>query len=194
MANVNRKGFRPVKRKGDEFAGDCNLYFIPSTDGTAVFKGDVVKLAGSASADGYATVAQAGANDVPVGVVVGFRVDPTNLNLSGSYRAASTDRYVLVADDPDLICELQSDDVGGRIAATDVGLVAQIAVGAGSTTTGFSGMELDTSTKASAQTGYVLQIMGIVDRPDNDISSDNSKVLVKFNTHAYKAGAGFAGV
>jgi hypothetical protein len=192
MANKSFKGFRPVKRKGDEYAGDCNLYFIPSTDGTAVFKGDVVKLAGSASADGYATVAQAAANDVPVGVVVGFRVDPTNLNLSGSYRAASTNRYVLVADDPDLICEVQEDAVGGALAVTDVGNNADIVVGSGSTTTGFSAMELDTSTKNTTNT-LPLQILGFVDRPDNEIGVANAKVLVKFNAHAYKATTGTTG-
>lgn len=196
MANVNRvNGFRPVKHtNGAAWNGKVNLYYIPSTDSTAVFVGDLVKLAGSASSDGYPTVAQSAANDVSVGVVVGFL--PENVTPGGIsngrtpnldtpvYRAASTNRYVLVADSPDLVMEVQEDGVGGALAVTNIGQNIQAVVGAGSTTTGASGMQADSSTAATTST-HELRLIGFVNRPDNEIGNANAKVLVAFNKHQY---------
>lgn len=194
MANLDRvNGFRPVKHKtGAPYNGQTSLYFIPSSDSTAVFVGDMVKLAGSASTDGYPTVAQAAAGDAIIGCVTGFVVDPTNLN-TPQYRAASTNRYVRVADARDLIFECQADDVGSTIAAADVGLNAELTVAAGSTTTGASGMELDSSTKATTAT-LALKIVGVVNRPDNELGSANQKVLVTINKHQLGDHTGSAGV
>lgn len=197
MANVDRvNGFRPVKyANGSPYTGQANLYYIPSTDSTAVFVGDLVKLAGSASADGYPTVAQAAAGDTPVGVVVGFYplntkpgfISSGSLSLdTPQYRAASTNRYVMVADSPDLVCEAQEDGEGGALAVTNIGQNASIVVAAGSTTTGASGMEVDSSTAATTST-LVLRLLGFTDRPDNEIGSANAKVLVGFNVHQYNS-------
>lgn len=187
MANVDRpSGLRPVKHlDGSPYNGAANLYFIPSTDSTAVFLGDAVKSAGSADADGVATVAQAAAGDAVRGVVVGFQPDPDNL--SSLYRAASTDRYVWVADAPDIVCEVQEDSVGGALAATEVGNNADIVVGTGSTTTGTSAMELDSSTAGT--TAAQLRILGLVQREDNEIGT-NAKLLVAFNEHELKSTTG----
>jgi hypothetical protein len=59
MANVDRVwGFRPVgTSNGSPYNGQVRKYYIPSTDSTAVFQGDLVKLAGGADANGVATVA-----------------------------------------------------------------------------------------------------------------------------------------
>ena len=45
MANTSRiSGFRPVKHStGAPYNGQANLYYFPSTDGTAAYVGDVVK-------------------------------------------------------------------------------------------------------------------------------------------------------
>lgn len=194
MANLDRvNGFRPVKhRNGSPYNGQVTQYFIPSSDSTAVFVGDLVKLAGGASTDGYSTVAQAAATNAVIGCVVGFRADPTNLD-TPQYRAASTNRYVLVADSPDLIFEVQCDDVGSTLAAADVGLNADFTVAAGSTSTGASGMELDTSTKATTAT-LPLKIHSVVDRVDNELGSANQKVLVTINNHQFGSHTGTAGV
>lgn len=195
MANVSRpRGAVPVKMKnGSPWNGMANLYFIPSTDGTAVYVGDFVKLAGSASTDGYATVTRAAAADALVGVVIGFRVNPGDLNLSGSYRAASTDRYALVVDDPDVVFEIQEDAVGGALAVTDISLNADFVATAGSSTTGRSAEQLDTSTKATTA-ALPLKILGFVDRVDNEIGSSNAKVLVLINNHQRGSSTGTAGV
>lgn len=195
MANVSRvNGLRPHSyANGAKFNGAVTEYFIPSTNAVNTFIGDVVvadSTGDTAAAGGLGKgvrsvvpqTAASGAGDVRyVGVIVGFKVDPTNLNTQ--YRAASTGRYVLVADDPAIIFEVQEDAVGGALAVADVGLNADIIVAAGNTTTGTSGLQLDTSTKAVTAT-LPLRIVGFSQRQDNEPGVANAKVLVKINTHA----------
>jgi hypothetical protein len=199
MANTSRvNGFNPVRSMvGGANEGQINKYFIPSGDGTAVFVGDAVKAdatGDTAAAGGLAlgvqSVIQAAASNAVIGVVVGFAVDPTNLN-TPQYRAASTGRYVLVADSTDQIFEVQTSN--GTLGVADVGLNADFAVAAGSTTTGASGMTLDVGTKATTAT-LPLRIVGFVQRPDNDNTAASSKVLVRFNNHQNASGTGVAGV
>ena len=187
MANTDTpRGLRPVRhRNGAPYNGAANLYFIPATDGTAVFLGDAVKLAGSADAEGVPTVAQAAAGDTICGVVVGFEANRDNLALT--YRVASTARYVWVADDPDLVFEIQEDSDGGALAAADVGNNADIIVGSGSTVTGLSGMELDSNTKGTATA--TLRIMRLVPRADNEIGT-NAMWEVMINEHRFTTTTG----
>jgi hypothetical protein len=202
MASVSRiNGFRPVKSiTGAPYTGQANLYFIPSSDGTAVAVGDLVKLAGSArSQSGVPTVARAGATDAVIGVVTAItyegvgdvqNVPPvTNLDVP-IYRAASTDRYVLVADDPNLVFEAQCT---GTLAAADIGLNASPDVTAGSTTTGSSGMSIDLATKATTAT-LPLKLVGWPQRPDNNIGDSYVNAYVVINNHQLKGGTGTTGV
>lgn len=191
MANVDSAfGFKYVNSLGG-YCVPARRYFIPSTDSTAVFVGDPVKLAGSADGQGIATVAQAAAGDKVVGVVVGVDqvrdVGDANFSLYRTYRPASIGMYVWVIDDPNAIFEIQADDDSATLAATDIGLNADFIVGSGSTVNGVSGVELDTSTKATTST-LGLRIQGLVQRPDNEKFVANQKVLVMFNKHAYKTG------
>ena len=192
MANVDRVwGARPVGHiNGAPYNGQVRKYYIPSTDSTAVFQGDIVKLAGGADANGVSTVAQAAAGDKPVGVVMFFEPNPSDLSML--YRAASTNRYVYVADSPDLVLEIQEDGVGGALAAANVGQNADIVVASGSTTTGQSGMELDSSTAATTST-LVFNILGFSQKTDNEVGSANAKMLVTYNVHQYGS-VGTAGV
>lgn len=199
MANTSRvNGFNPVRSLvGNSNVGQINKYFLPSGDATAVFVGDAVKAdatGDTAAAGGLAlgiqSVVQAAATNAILGVVVGFAVDPTNLN-TPQYRAASTGRYVFVADSPDQIFEIQTSN--GTLSVADVGLNANIAVAAGSTTTGSSGMTLDVGTIATTAT-LPLRIVGFTQRPDNDNTAASSKVLVRINNHQLSASTGVAGV
>lgn len=182
MANVSRpSGLRAARHiTGGVYRGQIETYVIPASDATAVFVGDVVKLAGSADANGVATVTRVTANtDLPLGVVVGFEVDYTNLNTPSQYRAASTLRKVFVNVDPGTLYEIQAT---GTTVVADVGLNAGLTFTAGSTSTGVSGMELDATTKATTAT-LPLKIVGWVQRPDVDIADGTSmKVLVTLNT------------
>lgn len=199
MANVSRvNGLSVVKNLvGGASTGQVNTYFIPSGNATAVFVGDAVKadttgdtVAAGGQALGVQSVIQAAAGDAILGVVVGFAVSPTALN-TPQYRVASTGRYVLVADDPNQIYEVQTSN--GTLAVADVGLNASIAVAAGSTTTGASGVTLDVGTAATTAT-LALRIVGFSQRVDNDPTAANAKVLVKINNHQLGSSTGVAGV
>ena len=203
MANTSRvRGFKPLRYlNGAKWNGMANMYYVPSSDGTAIFVGDAVKLAGSAGSagtvvngqdvEGMPTIAQAAATDVVVGVVVGFL--PKQTDLSKIYREASTDRIALVVDDPNVVFEVEEDGVGNTIANTMIGENADIVVGSGSTTTGQSGMMLDSSTHATTAT-LQLKILGLVKRVDNALGA-SAKIEVLLNKHTYgMAGTGRVGV
>jgi hypothetical protein len=182
MANTSRiNGFRPVKYKsGAPYTGAATKYLIPATDGTAVYIGDLVKLAGSADAKGYyATVGLAAANDSVLGPVVAVEANMDNLNITGLYRAASTARYVYVADDPDLLFEAEVSN--GTPAVTDVGLNVDFAVGTPSALTATSGMYIDFGTEATTST-LPLKIHGFAPREDNEVGA-SAKLLVSINKH-----------
>lgn len=196
MANVSRvNGFRPVQTmNGAPWSGTLNKYFIPTADGTAVFEGDAVKIAGTASALGVRGVTKASVGDAIVGHVVGFSVNPLNLN-TPQYRVANANivdggMYVYVCDDPNTIFAVQ---VSGTVANTDVGLNANFADAGGSTTTGQSGETLDGTTKAVTAT-LTYKIMDFVQAVDNDVTSSGAKVLVKINNHQLATGTGTLGI
>lgn len=185
MANNDvAKGLWPVRhRSGAPYNGAATRYYVPASDGTALYLGDPVITAGGADADGVQTVTKATAagGAYMLGPVVS--VEPVTRD-STPYREASTARYVWVADDPDLIFEIQEDAVGGALAAADVGLNADWIAGTGDAIYGRSGAELDSSTKATTNT-LQLRIEGFVQRTDNEIGA-NAKVLVAINLHSHR--------
>jgi hypothetical protein len=178
MANANVAfGLKPVRMKdGSPYNGCSDMYYIPSSLGTAVYIGDPVKLAGSADSAGVASVTLCAATDTITGVVIGFQ-DAASMALG--YGAASTIRYPLVCHGQDVLFEIQEDGVGGAIAAADIGLNADIIVAAGSSYSKRSGVMLDTSTKNTTAT-LGLRIVGLAQRPDNALDT-NAKVLVSLN-------------
>lgn len=179
MANADTPmGLWPVRYfSGAPYNGAARLYYVPSSDGTAIFLGDPVKLAGSADSDGVPSVQQAAAGDTLIGVVVGVQAITHD---STTYREASTERYVWVADDPALLFMVQEDSDGGALAATDVGNNADLVIGTGSTTTGLSAAEIDSSTKAT--TTAQVRIVELYRAPDNEIGT-NAIWLVRIVEH-----------
>jgi hypothetical protein len=185
MANADTPfGLRPVRyRSGAPYNGAVNHYSTAAGDSTAIFIGDPVKLSGTSqtiSGNVYLDVDQAATGDVVCGVVVG--VLPVTRD-SLIYRAASTQRILLVADDPTLEFEIQEVSGGTALAANDAGMNADFVVGTGSTTTGLSGVELNNATEATTNT-LDLQIVGFVNRADNAIG-EHAKWLVRINRHQY---------
>ena len=208
MASVSRvNGFRPVKTvTGAPYNGQSNVYFVPASDASVIMVGDAVKLLGDArTATGYATVTRvSAATDIPVGVVVGIaftgmgdaiNMPPVNDLNTPIYRRASTDRYLLVADDPNLIYEVQLAGAG-PVAATvtaAVGLNGQFTVTAGNTASGASGMQLDSSGLATTAT-LPLKIVGFPNRPDNIPGDTYFSYYVKLPSSTLATGTGQAGV
>jgi hypothetical protein len=207
MASVSRaNGFRPVKTVlGAAYNGQSNVYFVPSTDSTVIMVGDAVKLAGDArAATGAPTVTRSGATDVPVGIVVGILFtgvgDTTNmppvsdLNIP-VYRRASTDRYLLVCDDPNVVYEVQyaGTSVAAATITANVGLNGQFTTTAGSAASGASGMQLDSTGLATTAT-LPLKIVGFANRPDNIPGDVYFSYFVKLNGSTNSSGTGQAGV
>lgn len=131
MANVSAPfGLMPVEHlTGAPYNGRTNRYYIPSTDGSAYYIGDPVALAGvggggggtqDADANGVVAVAKVANGDTLwLGPIVGIEVvnpgspsnQGTSLALEQVYIPATKTKayYVYVADDPDLIFEIQGD-------------------------------------------------------------------------------------
>lgn len=200
MANTDAPfGLRPVRYlNGVCWNGQARPYYVPSSDSTALFKGDPVVIVGDSN-DNEVTViggkfapgtlsevtrATAGDGNYITGVVVG--VAPTT-DESLTYRAASTERVVWVADDPNIVFHMQ-DDGGGTPSADWVGWNANLIAGTGSTATGISGFELDggTSDGPANDASNQLFILNLANVEDNEIG-DNAIWEVTINMHTYRA-------
>jgi hypothetical protein len=198
MANVDAPfGLRPLRYKsGAPYQGQANPYYIAASYGTALFVGDpVVKVAGGSNTAAVTvpgggkfnigtlpSIEKATAGDAQrvTGVIVGFA--PMSSNLDNKHNPASTERVAYVADSPDLIFEIQAD---GAIPAADMGLNAVfIYAHSGSTTTGLSGVELDTTSDVpAADASNQMLILRAVNREDNDTTITHAKVEVMLINH-----------
>lgn len=188
MANVIAPhGATPIKHlDGSPYNGMVNEYYLPASDGTATFLNDLVIHGGNADVDGVPLAVQATAGATTLlGAIVGFRPDPSNLSLQ--YRPASTLRYFLVSDAPDLVYEMEEDSVGGALAATEVGENVDIIVAAGSAVTGVSAMELDSSTHVSSSAN--MRILRLHKDGVNSIGT-NAVWEVAINEHFLKTTSG----
>lgn len=209
MANTSKiRGFIPVKHvNGSPYNGQSNIYATAAADGTALFVGDPVKLAADGNAQGIQLVTKATAGAAVLGVVVGVintKLDPIAGTMSGGsisldtpvYRPALTAQYVLVCDAPDVVYEVEAvtgSNASYSFAVADVGQNADLATVAGSTVTGTSAAALDMSTKNTTPT-LQWKVLGVVQRPDNEITGASTKVLVKINNAQMAAGTGTAGI
>ena len=194
MANVDSPfGLRPLEyQNGTPWNGQARRYYIPSGLAETIYIGDPVVLAGSADATGkYADIKLATLADgnYTIGPVVAFEADPTNLNKT--YHVASTAQYCWVADDPNIIFEIQMDSATD-LAVTDVGCNGiMVRTHSGSTVTGLSGVEADESDFANADASNMLLLLGLVDRADNTLATHcKVKVLISRQVHQYGAGYG----
>jgi hypothetical protein len=204
MASVSRlNGFRPVKSvSGAPYSGQAGVYFVPASNADVIMVGDLVRLAGdSRSPTGVPTVQRAAAGEAVIGAVVGIlfsgmgdtqNVPPvTDLN-TPVFRRASTDRYLLVSDDPSLIYEAQVSAAGSFLTA-DIGLNANFRATAGNTASGSSGFDVDIASKNTTAT-LPLKIVGFPFRPDNAVGDPFINVYVQINNHPFKGGTGTLGV
>ncbi len=203
MANADTPfGLRPIRHKsGAPYNGAVNPYVIEAADSTGdAFIGDpVVRITGGSNTAAVTVVGAGhfpigtlpsvivtaagtvnGATKVITGVIVSFAADPTALE--NQYRLDDTQRVCWVCDDPDVVFEIQAD---GAIPAASVGLNANlIKTQTGSTVTGLSGFELDTTSDVpAADLSDQLRIVRAVNREDNDTTLAFAKVEVVINQH-----------
>lgn len=207
MSSVSRiNGFRPVKSiSGTSWNGQANVYFVPAADATVIMVGDAVKpLSGSRSPTGSPYVTRiTAATDIPTGIVVGIlftgmgdvtNTPPVNDLNTPIYRRASTDRYLLVVDDPSVIYETQFAGTSQSAAAItgNVHKNGQFLINAGNTSTGTSGMQLDSAGLATTAT-LPLKIVGFPQRPDNVPGDVYFSYWVKLNASELATGTGSTG-
>ena len=175
MANKDAAfGFRPARHLTGGLIR-TNEYKIAANYGTALYHGQAVKAVAAGGIESCA------AGEVVLGIFGGcFFTDPTTSKPTFSnYYPASTNASDIVAyvyDDPRIVFEVQHDGTG--TAAMNFSGFDLVGTG-GSTNTGRSTQELDTST--STTSGQFKQI-GISKDPNNgDTSAANANAYVVAN-------------
>ncbi len=207
MANTVRpRGLVPVRRRdGAAWNGKVRPYLAPTGVTDNLFVGDPVDIAGTTNSTvitviggefqigSLPTIALATLADgnYTIGPIIGFM--PTT-QASEIYGVGSTNRVCLVADDPNLIFEIQ-DDGAAALGITSVGLNAIMQSGTGSTTTGLSGYVLDTNgTSPSADASNMLLIERAVNRPENDATLASAIWEVSISMHRFARLNGLLGL
>lgn len=194
MANNNAPaGLVPVEYlSGAPWNGKARRYHIPSSDGNAYAIGDPVTLNGTGDGQGVPGVVLATAGSGLVGAIVsaggltygGMSADPTNLNTTVIPATKTKDYYVLVADDPNIIFEVQEIGTGTALTAAEIGKNANLVAGANS---GYqSGWLLTNSTEANTST-LDVKLMGLRQIPGNAFGA-YAKWNVLINNHLYRTG------
>ena len=195
MANIDAAfGLRPIAKVGSAPGGTTGTtkYSIADNQGTAIFTGDPVKYKN----DGTVEVATAG--DASCGVFMGcFYTDPTTSKptFRNHFPASLSpgDAIAFVADDPDQLYIAQQDSDGSNLVAAALNLNADLVFGAGSTSTGMSGVEIDSSTK-NTTAALQVRLIDFYDTPSNDATANNSILVIKINNHQLGSHTGTAGV
>jgi hypothetical protein len=170
------RGLIPLRDSAGSTSFAAETFEVLSTYATAVFVGDPVILVaggidgaagqGNAQTGGaYPIVQAAAAGGVIYGVVVG--IEPNRDDLSKQYIKASTGGFVrVVRATQDMLFKIGADSGGDQIEFADVNNHYDLIAGAGSTTTGYSGYILDSSSEATAAKQVYLR--GFYNAPDND--------------------------
>ncbi len=194
MANIDQAfGLRPIAKVGSAPGGTTGTTKYRITSGAgAMFTGDIVKQANDGS------VVQGTAGDAARGVFMGcFYTDPSTdkprFNNTFPNGTAASDAIAFVADDPDQLFIAQQDSASANAVVADLNLNANLVVGSGNTTTGISGMEIDSDSKNTTATLNV-KLIDFYDTPSNDATANNSILVVKINNHELGSHTGTAGL
>jgi hypothetical protein len=190
MANIDKAfGLRPLGNLSATGAQKQYGYEIADNQSGAIYQGDLVTVY-----DGYLVKFAPATHTAAVGVFNGCQyIDPTtgkptwkNYN-PGSVNITAGKIIADVIDDPSQLFIIQADE---DIVQADIGKNADVVGTGGSTTTGVSTMELDSSTIANSA-ALNLKIVGLYNVPGNELGN-YAVVVVKINEHLYGS-AGVAG-
>ena len=194
MANIDSAfGLIPVAHVGQtDNNGGQTQYALGDTQSTAIFTGDPVKY----KSDGTVEVATAG--DPVVGVFGGcFYTDPTTSKPTWSpYFPASLapgDAKAFIWDNPMQTFIVQQDSVVSNLLAANLNENANLIFNAGNTTTGVSGVEIDSSS-ADVTAALQVRLIDFYATPSNNTTANNSVFVVKINNHILMGGTGTLGV
>ena len=190
MANIDKAfGLRPIGNLSATGAQKQYGYEIADNQAGTIFQGDLVALSA-----GFITRFLPATHTAAVGVFNGCNyIDPTTGKPTfknfypGSVNITTGKIVADVIDDPSQLFLIQCD---ASIAAADIGKNADVIGTGGSTTTGVSTMELNSSTLATTA-ALNLKTVGLYNVPSNEYGSF-AVVVVKINEHVYGS-AGVAG-
>ena len=183
MANVDAAfGFVPIRHLSGNGYSRANKYTITSGLAENIFTGDLVII----TADGVLTPHSAGeVNNIGVFAGVSYTASDGSYVYSQYWPSGTTATNIsaYVYDDPYTVFKVQS---AGTPAQTNIGNCAEVVAGAGSTTTGQSGFEMNgTMSNGTAS----LKILGLYEAPDNAFGT-NAIMEVLINEHLLKDSAG----
>lgn len=215
MANTNKPtGFTPVKfLGGSDWDGRGNMYYIDSTDASAYYPGDMVKLAAGLDAQsGLQAIARATASAALLGCVVAigksysstqsYRGGPyatlNDLTLTNAPATKTENYFAFVADSPLIVFEAQEIVVSAHAALTKTATSNNINLYVGTPATGVkvSGDGLDNNTAGTTAT-LPFKLLGLAQKYDNGVYNaygTYAKWLCMINNHCYASGTGTAGV
>ena len=187
MANPNSPfGLRPYANIwGAPYSGAARVYYVPASNATALYLGDpLVTITNSSDGNGIQTVgiAAAGGGTNVLGSFggiapnAGLTVIPL-LQSTPAYLPALTAAYVYVTDDPFLLYQIQEN---GSMVSGASGRNADLVAGTGSTITGLSGWQLNSSTLATTST-LQLRIVQALQETTLAVGTNN-QWLVGLNT------------
>ena len=183
MANIDKAfGLRPLGNLSATGAQKQYGYLIEDNQAGAIYQGDLVTIVG-----GYVVKFAPGTHSAALGVFNGCNyIDPSSGKPTwknyypGSVNITAGKIVADVIDDPNQLFLIQADE---DIVQADIGKNADVIGTGGSTVTGVSTMELDSSTIADTA-ALNLKIVGLWDVPGNELG-DFAVVVVKINEHLY---------
>ena len=183
MANVDAAfGLTPIRHLSGNGYSRANKYTITSGLSENIFTGDLVII----TADGVITPHTATeANNIGVFAGVSYTASDGSYVYAQYFPSGTTATNIIayVYDDPYTVFKVQS---AGTPAQTNIGNCADVVAGAGSTTTGQSGFEMNgTMSNGTAS----LKILGLYEAPDNAFGT-NAIMEVLINEHLLKDSAG----
>lgn len=204
-ATASPYGLKPVQLIGGQpYAGSTREIKVSTNNSAALFAGDVIQLTSAGNPQALTATITTGTTAGVIGVMLGARfVHPvTKQSLWAQYLPANaitggyTEVYIQVADDPDLVMQVQGSAAFGTLTNGAAGAIGKNAAlgnfSAGSTATGNSGVNVvvgaNGGSLASTNT-LAVRIVGVVPGTENDAYPE---LLVKWNfgAHSYNLATG----
>ena len=191
-------GLEAINRvDGLPYAGAIRQVPIASTYNTAIYNGDIVRVAagGTIEKSTVTVDSTAAAANNTVGVFVGVQyVNSQGQTVQGQYypgNAAASSAVAFVVDDPMAAFKVAVTLSNGAMSTVNQSIVGtNIAVrqGSGSNTTGDSGVSVVATNAQGNAAALPLRVIAVV--PDTAATATTFReVVVKFNNHQYDVAA-----
>ena len=199
MATNNPRGFQPARHLNGETGGfRAHRYFVSANNASSIFVGDPVGINAGGGIESWRTLdaSAIGAKRGLLGVVRNV-LDSNGRPLThsqptkGHFLDASTEGYVEVIDDPDVVFVVNASATATRNL---IGQLAPVAFGTYNSAAGISGAGIDLGNTVTTATGnQPFQVMGIagneLDYPNAFIASAaNQDIEVRIADHLWRRG------